>query len=361
MHEFENDHFVKEPAWLKSGTKIDPGSTTTEAARKGLNFEVIGRPIYTTMETPEELVFDQSGVTGWEVERAQTQKTVVERVALPAWKALVRSTDKKVLSIVGKDYGILQVKECFSFFDPFIQDGDARIEVIGSANGGRIIWILARLKQHAQNVGGPFANDRVAPYLLLSNSYGGGRAVWVSFTHIRLTCANTLAAATIDGVSIVHRKGVESALLSVQDTIRLGQRTFEASIEQFKAMRRRGVTSDSLRKYIKAVVGRDTRDLDALIAAATEAQDYTEVSQLQEEKDKEPRAVQQIIDGFDAWIGQKEAGDNLWGAYNAVTYWLEHERGRSDDTRLHSSWFGTSKGLRQKAHNEAMKVLASGW
>ena len=365
MHEFESGFFVKEPAWHRLGTTVSGVSNTLEGIKlAGLDWDVIERPVYTTMETPEELVFDQSGVTGWEVERAQTQKTIIERVALPGWKALMRSTDKMNLSIVRDRYTPLQNREAFAFLDPFIQDGDAVLESAGSLRKGKVIWVLARLKQDVQRVGFGTDEDTVAPYLLISNAHDGTQAVRVFYTFIRVVCANTLAAAFAgnqNGVSIVHGRSVADALRRVRDTVKIGTGTFETSIEQFRAMRRRGVTSDSLRTYIKAVVGNDTRDLEALIAAATKAQDYVEVNKLQEEKDKEPRAVQQIIDGFNTWIGQKEAGDNLWGAYNAVTYWLEHERGRSADTRLHSSWFGTSKGLRQKAHDEAMKVLASGW
>jgi hypothetical protein len=57
-----------------------------------------------------------------------------------------------------------------------------------------------------------------------------------------------------------------------------------------------------------------------------------------------------------AWVRQLEAilsspgsdlvtaRDTLWGAVNGVSYWTDHQRGRGQDTRLSSAWFGDRKG-----------------
>jgi hypothetical protein len=34
---------------------------------------------------------------------------------------------------------------------------------------------------------------------------------------------------------------------------------------------------------------------------------------------------------------------------NAVTDYVDHERGRSDDTRMTSAWFGAGEGLKLRA------------
>jgi hypothetical protein len=40
---------------------------------------------------------------------------------------------------------------------------------------------------------------------------------------------------------------------------------------------------------------------------------------------------------------------------NAVTELVDHERGRSDNTRLESAWFGTGSALK----NRAVELLAA--
>jgi hypothetical protein len=45
---------------------------------------------------------------------------------------------------------------------------------------------------------------------------------------------------------------------------------------------------------------------------------------------------------------------NRWAMLNAVTQLVDHERGRSDNTRLESAWFGTGAAIK----NRALELLA---
>jgi hypothetical protein len=44
-----------------------------------------------------------------------------------------------------------------------------------------------------------------------------------------------------------------------------------------------------------------------------------------------------------------------WAMLNAVTQLVDHERGRSDNTRLESAWFGTGAALK----NRALELLSA--
>jgi hypothetical protein len=48
---------------------------------------------------------------------------------------------------------------------------------------------------------------------------------------------------------------------------------------------------------------------------------------------------------------------SAWALINAVTDFVDHERGRSDDTRMTSAWFGAGEGLKLRAW-EAVRELA---
>jgi phage/plasmid-like protein (TIGR03299 family) len=60
-------------------------------------------------------------------------------------------------------------------------------ETAGSLNGGRRVWVLARLPEHIE-VGG----DPVRPFVLLMNSHDGSTAVVAASTPVRVVCMNTL-------------------------------------------------------------------------------------------------------------------------------------------------------------------------
>ena len=47
-----------------------------------------------------------------------------------------------------------------------------------------------------------------------------------------------------------------------------------------------------------------------------------------------------------------------WAAYNAVSEYLTHERGRAADTRLDSLWFGQGANLNGRALSVALEMAA---
>ena len=104
---------------------------------------------------------------------------------IPGYKANVRSTDNATLGIVSNRYTIVQNKEAFAFTDALI-GGDVRYETAGSLNGGKTIWLLAKMPE--VNILG----DKTEPYLCFTNTHDGTGAVRVCMTPVRVVCNNTL-------------------------------------------------------------------------------------------------------------------------------------------------------------------------
>ena len=72
----------------------------------------------------------------------------------------------------------------------------------------------------------------------------------------------------------------------------------------------------------------------------------------------ESRAYRRILELFNGKaIGSDIPGvtGTRWGMLNAVTELVDHERGRSDNTRIESAWFGTGAALK----NRALELLAA--
>lgn len=108
---------------------------------------------------------------------------------IPGYRANVRSTDEAVLGVVSDRYRIVQNEEAFQFTDDLLGEG-VTYETAGSLQGGKKVWMLAKLPEKYI-----IAGDEVTPYLVFFNSHDGSSGVKVAMTPIRVVCQNTLNLA----------------------------------------------------------------------------------------------------------------------------------------------------------------------
>lgn len=126
----------------------------------------------------------------WTVE--QTPVFMDDGTEIKNYKANVRSDDKTVLGIVTNRYKIVQNADAFSFTDALVgetEDGVVRYETAGSLNGGKRVWLLAKMPTKK------VLDDEVEPYMVFSNSHDGTGAIKICMSPIRVVCANTLNLA----------------------------------------------------------------------------------------------------------------------------------------------------------------------
>ena len=108
---------------------------------------------------------------------------------IPGFKANVREKDEKVLGIVSDRYKVVQNEEAFEWTDALLGAG-VRYETAGSLQGGRKVWMLARLP-HQYIING----EEITPYMVFTNSHDGSGAIKVAMTPVRVVCNNTLNLA----------------------------------------------------------------------------------------------------------------------------------------------------------------------
>lgn len=323
-HEFESGFFVRKQAWHSLGTVLEDAPTDTREAimAAGLDWTVETQPVY--------------------AERVNADG--VERLDCNQHRALVRSSDGSILSIMGDGYTPLQNVDAFKFFEPFLHEGDASLEAAGSLKEGKVVWVLAKMNGGDAEVS---KGDKVLPYLLLSNSHNGSSAVRVAFTAIRVVCWNTLSAASSKtkqtAAKIRHTKNVQRNVKSVRNCIDLARQEFGATMEVLGGMRSREIDIPQLTGYVQELFGSPAKLAEIAKAAA----------------DGVPLHMQPKVRGQDdierlffRGPGASLAGKTAYGAYNAVTHYLDHVRGSSADGRLHSTWFGQGAQVR----GDAMKL-----
>lgn len=188
----ESMMYVREKPWHGLGTRVEEAPNSADALRiAGLNWTVEAKPLQVC--------------GGRKVEN---------------YKANVRSTDGAVLGVVSDRYRICQNVDAFDFTDNLI-GGDVRYETAGSLQGGKKIWLLAKLPDTS------LLGDAVEPYLCFTNSHDGSGAIRVCMTPVRVVCQNTLNIA-LSGAkrswAARHTGNIEAKLDEARDCLALADK-----------------------------------------------------------------------------------------------------------------------------------------
>lgn len=312
MHEVENMMFVGETPWHTLGKRLIKAPTAEEAiVAAGLDWTVGLKPLFTA-----------------------------DNEAVPA-KATFRESDGRILGVVGPTYKPLQNKHAFDFFNPFLAAGEASLETAGSLRNGQRVWVLAKINRDPSII---VPGDEVEKYVLLSNSHDGTLAIRVGFTPIRVVCNNTLSMA-IDGgssqlIRIRHTEGAMATLEKVREIMDTANSRFEATAEQYRALARMSLSEEDLKKYVKMVF-------------------MTKAQEAEESEGAGERILSKIVPLFEQGRGNNMPGvaGTMWAAYNAVTEYIQYERGKDVENRLDSTWFGTGHTLNKKALETALIMV----
>lgn len=311
---------VKETPWHRLGHIIETAPSIEEGIRlAGLNWQVTTEPVYT---------LDAAGVP----------------VQAPA-KATRRADTGALLGVVGPSYEPLQNSEAFKFFQPFIDNKLATLETAGSLRDGKRVWVMAKLGLD-DSIIVPASGDRVAKYVLLSNSHDGTLAIRVGFTPVRVVCNNTLQMSIQDKASrlirIRHTGKVAENLEKIRDVMNLANQQFEATAEQYRFLAGKQISQSDLEKYVKIV--------------------FSTPKQLEDpESQGGSKVLPNIVRLFEGGRGNDMEGvkGTLWAAYNAVTEYVQYERGEDAGVRLDNTWFGQGATINKKALDTALVLAAA--
>lgn len=292
--------YVGEKPWHGLGTEVEPTITPLEMMKvAGLNWGVY--------KTPLEYNFGMS------------------KQEVPGRQALVRDLDGKVMDIVGDNWNPVQNKEAFEFFVDFVDTGNMTMNTAGSLKEGRIVWALAKVSD-SFSLKTDQGEDVVESYLLFSNPHEYGKTVTVQFTPIRVVCNNTLTLSlntkSSNGVKINHARRFDAE--KVSEMLGLAHIKLEAYKESAEYLLSKRYTMDDMLNYFKQVF------------PATGEKDIS-------------RTVTRALDAVNTQPGAEMGEGSYWQLFNTTTYLIDHEIGRSIDTRLQSAWYGEGVRTKQKA------------
>lgn len=326
-------------AWHGLGVELQPGLTVGEG------FKQLGLAWDTHLAEVNALYTDPF---------TQERHVVVSN----EHKAHIRLDTRDILGIVSNDYKPVSNQEMAEFADALVgADAAVRLETGGSLRGGRRVFALVKLPRDTEVIG----EDVVRNYVCISNGHDGLNAFRCFFTPIRVVCANTLAMAeaNIRGARFVHDGDVRKKIELAQAALGIVVKRSEAFAEHARLLAKFSLTKASIDEYFK-------KTYIAMFGPVRENDND------EPEKSQKGRTLQHYAKITDEWRANmsnpkntvKQTEGTIWHAFNAVTFWNDHQRGRLKDVaestaRVHSNLFGVSNRDKQIALREATNLAHS--
>ena len=283
----ESMMYTRETPFHGLGTRVEEAPTSREALRlAGLDWTVDSRPVY------DELIRE-----------------------IPGYKANVRSSDNKTLGIVTNRYKVVQNTEAFEFTDNLI-GGEVHYETAGSLQGGKRIWLLAKLPSHI------VVGDEVDPYLCFTNCHDGTGAIRACMTPIRVVCNNTLNLAfknTKRQWSTKHVGDIEAKMAEARSVLQFADEYMEAMGLHAEKLAKTKVSAADLNAVLDEMFPVKEDDSDCKKKNAARA--------------KEEIMVCWYAPDLDNFRG------TAWGAVNAISDFATHNQPRRNtDNYRENNW-----------------------
>jgi phage/plasmid-like protein (TIGR03299 family) len=177
---FDTGFCVRRPSWHgKENLLADYPENWDEARRAaGLMWE----PKVLTLKA-----FDENGL----------------EVPVTEHKAVVRDDTNAMLGVIGKQNanGLVSHGYMGEIFEAILEQPNVKYDTAGSIRGGAQVWASAYIDEPTQVAGD---DTLTLPYLALLNAHDGSAALKIVRTSVRVVCANTYAAAELEGQRSGH-------------------------------------------------------------------------------------------------------------------------------------------------------------
>lgn len=330
-HMIENNTiaYKNETPWHGLGFRVDPNASGMEMLKAaGMDWKVQRRTLAM-----------RGDLTNPEVDR---NKMLVDE--LQGFKAIVRSDNNSVFCIPTAKYNVVQNEEIVDTFREYCEAGHASMETVGGIRNGAVVWALAKLNggSEAMLKGG----DALKGYILMSTSHDGSLSTTAKATQVRVVCNNTLTAA-LQGKAEFRMKHsskfTEARKLEAQQALGIAMEQIQRLHKAAEVLSNVNIDHSDWLSFMAKLMGSEDAVIDPksaqLTKMASDIQDATVLS---------PGA------------NMESAKGTLWGAVNGVSYYTDHQRGRTQDSRLVSAWFGDSDLLKRTAVNVALEMAGVG-
>ena len=126
-------------------------------------------------------------------------------------------------------------------------------------------------------------------------------------------------------------------MANVRSVMNLANQEFEATAEQYRLLARKSISHADLKRYVRRVL---------------KVEDDVEAST------RMKNIIEEIVRLAETGRGNDlpSVRGTYWSAYNGVSEYLTHERGRNADNRMNSLWFGDGAATNRHALEVAVAM-----
>jgi phage/plasmid-like protein (TIGR03299 family) len=339
--------YVGKTPWHGLGQQLRPGAPIevwTEEA--GLDYVVERAPVmFHRAPTKLEMETDPS---------SDDEK----QVSFKGRDVLYRTDTGAPLWVASKSYNIVQPSEVMDFFAKLSDVGGFELETAGVLSEGKRIWGLAKVNDGAPVVG----HDVVRPYVLLATSYDGTLATTAKWTAIRVVCHNTLTmsvGSSTDGI-VQSKSEADVEGRAVSSLVRIPHST---TFDPDAVRKQLGIVKDVFERWLveSALLAEkqiDDAQFDLFLENLLQPLQPKTVHGKPAKPARECKPFARIKEIYaDNLIGGDLAGEtNRWRALNAITQFVDYERGRTQNSRLDGAWFGVGDSIKSRAFDLLVKT-----
>lgn len=307
-----------ETPWHKSGAQVAAGSPAVKSVP----------------------AFLEAANLNWDVSLKNMFYRVGDKsIKVPSRRAVVRSSDGRLLSTVGAGYEPFQNNDAFSVLQPALDRFGVEIETAGALGKGDKVWMLARMPKSIE----PIPGDVIDNYLMILTGHNGWTAYSARFTQVRVVCQNTINLALRDDamIRLRHVTTEVDKLTQVADIITGFLEVAKKTGETYQKLAAHKLTEAEITTYIEHVL-----DLDFDNPVAARRRDR--IFELATKTGK----------------GIELAPGTAWTAFNAITEYIDHVRPaeakapKTIKNANQSALFGQNAKLKARALVLANKLAA---
>lgn len=251
-------------------------------------------------------------------------------------RVLFRSDTEKMMSVVSKDYKIVQPKEVLEFFRDLTEANQMKLSAAGTLFGGAKFWATAELNREIEITNG----DKVSGYLLLMSSCDSSTATTAKFTSVRAVCKNTLQIAlnskSRNAIKITHSKKFDPKQVKID--MGLIDVAWDSFVTNLKTLANKSMTDDAAQNFFAKLITPDNAAVDMELL-------------------RTQRHVDAMMHFYKNGAGAEMSYGTRWGALNAVTELYTHGNGKRDAShQFATSEVGTNSQIKMTALDKLLAM-----
>ncbi len=318
-----------------------------------------------------DLILDQTGLN-WEVCEFPVEYTGRNgRKTMPSRKVLVRCDTDQELEVVSSTFQTHQNRDIAAGLVSVAGAAGVKLTEGGSFEGGSRIFLSGELDRQFDASGAKKLGDMVQLRYVVTGGHKPGTPMTMKAEGRRLTCLNgqTVSAGACT-VRVTHTQKLTTADLArirafVEATSAGFTRYEEQAVKLMGTVIPREVneafvlellTDGVLGKVMEETTKRKLTGAQILEAVMDRAEGgFLSPKQLAANAGDWTPTAQRIMQVVNTQPGADMARGTMWNALNAVTYFVDHQRGSNADTAMADAVFGEGDRLKRSALDLAVE------